>query len=158
VQLREIYADRIDGSIIEYQENVPIAASEFGNLPQFTDLGLAPSLSNATPLARGDAINVVRYDTNNFETIVVNTNLVTNDTDANNDALRVDVTWVQQPANGRVALNADGSFVYLPNPGFVGTDQFHYRATDTRADSPPALVSLNVTAASADGIYQNGFE
>jgi hypothetical protein len=34
------------------------------------------------------------------------------------------------PTNGTVALNADGTFTYAPNPGFTGTDTFTYTATD----------------------------
>jgi hypothetical protein len=35
--------------------------------------------------------------------------------------------WVGQlPASGTVALQADGSFDYVPNPGFVGQDSFKY--------------------------------
>jgi hypothetical protein len=158
VQLREIYADRIDGSIIEYQENVPIPPSEQGSLALFTDLGLAPSLANAAPVASADMVNVTRYDPNGLEALVMNVNLLSNDTDSNANPLRVDVTWVQQPANGRVALNADGSFVYMPNAGFLGTDQFSYRATDTRADSAPTVVTLNVQAAAQGAIFRNGFE
>ena len=34
------------------------------------------------------------------------------------------------PANGSLTLNADGTFTYTPNAGFVGTDSFTYTATD----------------------------
>ncbi|HEX4431214.1 MAG TPA: esterase-like activity of phytase family protein [Frankiaceae bacterium] len=34
------------------------------------------------------------------------------------------------PANGAVKVNADGTFTYIPNPGFTGTDSFTYTATD----------------------------
>ncbi len=33
-----------------------------------------------------------------------------------------------QPAHGKVVVNADGSFTYTPDAGFVGTDQFTYQA------------------------------
>ncbi len=33
----------------------------------------------------------------------------------------------QQPANGTVTLQPDGSFDYVPNPGFVGQDTFTYQ-------------------------------
>jgi RHS repeat-associated protein len=50
--------------------------------------------------------------------------------------------------HGTVALNADGSFVYTPDPTFVGADSFLYVATDLQGlVSTPARVTLNVTAA-----------
>jgi hypothetical protein len=38
----------------------------------------------------------------------------------------------QQPANGTLTLNADGSMVYTPSPGFSGTDTFRYQAVGVR--------------------------
>jgi Bacterial Ig domain len=35
------------------------------------------------------------------------------------------------PTNGTVTLNVDGSFVYTPNPGFVGADSFIYTLIDS---------------------------
>ncbi|WP_249051749.1 Ig-like domain-containing protein [Cellulomonas fimi] len=35
-----------------------------------------------------------------------------------------------QPSNGSVTVNPDGSFVYTPTGGFVGTDAFTYRPED----------------------------
>lgn len=48
------------------------------------------------------------------------------------------------PVNGRVTLNADGSFSYTPNAGFVGTDSFTYRASDGLLLSAPATVTITV--------------
>ena len=39
-----------------------------------------------------------------------------------------------KPKNGRVTLNANGTFTYTPNDGFVGKDHFNYRLIDTFAD------------------------
>ncbi|MEE2946882.1 MAG: Ig-like domain-containing protein, partial [Verrucomicrobiota bacterium] len=39
-----------------------------------------------------------------------------------------------KPKNGRVMLNANGTFTYTPNDGFVGEDHFNYRLSDTLAD------------------------
>lgn len=56
---------------------------------------------------------------------------------------------VDQPANGKVVLNANGSFEYQANEDFVGVDTFTYQAswqnpvTDSTAatDGPPILSS-----------------
>ena len=46
--------------------------------------------------------------------------------------------------HGSVALNADGSFTYTPNPGFAGPDSFSYQASDGSLISNVATVSLAV--------------
>ncbi len=72
--------------------------------------------------------------------------VLANDRDADaGDALRA--VLVQGPANGTLALNADGSFTYTPGRGFQGTDVFTYAATDTAgATRAAASVSIDVAA------------
>jgi Bacterial Ig domain len=66
-----------------------------------------------------------------------------NDTDADpGDTLNS--TVVTFPANGMLAPNADGSFMYTPNPGFTGVDTFTYKADDGEADSNVATVTITV--------------
>lgn len=67
-----------------------------------------------------------------------------NDTDADGDAITARL--VSPPANGTVALNANGSFRYVPNTGFIGTDTFTYVANDKTFDSAPAAVNVAVAA------------
>ena len=49
-------------------------------------------------------------------------------------------------ANGSLTLNADGSFVYTPRPGFFGTDSFQYKVTDGSLGSNIATVTISVTS------------
>jgi hypothetical protein len=51
------------------------------------------------------------------------------------------------PANGGLILNPDGSFVYTPDVGFVGTDQFTYFLSDSTVTNTggPYVVSIDVT-------------
>ena len=51
---------------------------------------------------------------------------------------------VTPPLNGTVVLNADGSFVYTPNFGFVGNDQFTFQATDGVSTSDIATAFITV--------------
>src|SRR5262245_28763772 len=44
----------------------------------------------------------------------------------------------RQPTNGKVELAADGSFKYVPNENFRGTDTFTYQAIYTPIGNPPA--------------------
>ena len=65
-----------------------------------------------------------------FPDMDITGNVSDNDTDPEGDAQTVNTTPVSGPSNGSVVLNADGSFVYTPNPGYSGTDQFVYEVCD----------------------------
>jgi autotransporter-associated beta strand protein len=54
-----------------------------------------------------------------------------------------------QPVNGSLTLNDDGSFVYTPAAGFVGVDNFTYRAFNGSNSSDPVTVVLTVTPVQA---------
>ena len=77
--------------------------------------------------------------------IPVATGVLANDTDPN--GLTLSAVVATMPTNGTLTLNPDGSLTYTPNAGFLGTDSFTYRATDTSGQSSPAMVTINVQAA-----------
>ncbi|WP_162946654.1 Ig-like domain-containing protein [Chitinophaga barathri] len=70
--------------------------------------------------------------------------LLVNDLDPDGDQLQVSVS--AQPANGRLTANGDGTFTYVPNLNFNGTDQFIYSACDPQGSCATAVVTLTVTA------------
>ncbi len=51
---------------------------------------------------------------------------------------------VEGPSMGHIAFNEDGSFIYIPSPGYIGEDSFTYAAFDGRVDSGPATVNILV--------------
>lgn len=65
-----------------------------------------------------------------------------NDYDPDGDPFTAEL--VNYPANGTLTLNEDGSFIYTPDPDYVGTDYFTYRAYDEKEYSNPAQVSIEV--------------
>ena len=69
-------------------------------------------------------------------------NILANDTDANGDALTVEL--VAPPQYGNLTLLADGSFVYAHNGIHDQADQFLYRAFDGQSYSEPTTVTINV--------------
>ncbi|MCG8648772.1 MAG: Ig-like domain-containing protein, partial [Pirellulales bacterium] len=71
--------------------------------------------------------------------------VLANDSDVENDLLTASLQ--AGAANGTVSLQTDGSFVYTPNPGFVGTDTFTYQASDPSAGATPGTVTIQVTNA-----------
>jgi len=53
------------------------------------------------------------------------------------------------PAHGGLgAIASDGSFTYTPNPNFIGTDSFQFKANDatTTKSSDPATITFTVSA------------
>ncbi len=72
--------------------------------------------------------------------------VLANDTDLNSDTLMA--ALVQGPANGKLVLNADGSFVYTPNANYNGGDSFTYTASDGYGGvSGVVAVTLGINAA-----------
>ena len=95
--------------------------------------------TSSPPVAVGD-VGSTDEDT---PLVVAAPGVLGNDDDEEDDPLTaVDVT---QPANGTVALNADGSYTYTPNANFHGTDTFTYKADDGYTKSPAATVTITVT-------------
>jgi uncharacterized repeat protein (TIGR01451 family) len=62
---------------------------------------------------------------------------------------------VNGPANGVLALNANGSFTYTAAAGFMGTDSFTYQITDGVNTSSPATVTILVR--SSDYYFYDDF-
>jgi titin len=66
-----------------------------------------------------------------------------NDVDALGDLLFASL--VTSPSHGTLTLAANGSFQYVPNPGFTGVDSFTYFATNGFLKSATVTVTINVS-------------
>ena len=113
---------------------------------------------SSAPLAVKVLLNVAPVAVNDSFTLLVNgttpvtvaaPGILSNDTDANRDALKVagstPRTITLANSGGRVTLQANGSFSYTPpNPGFIGTRSFTYQATDGKLTSNTATVTLTI--------------
>lgn len=76
--------------------------------------------------------------------------VLVNDVDQEYRTILVDTAYELDPAyvgpsNGSVVVNADGSFMYDADPGFVGTDSFTYRSMTTIPGVASAVYSLPAT-------------
>jgi YVTN family beta-propeller protein/VCBS repeat-containing protein len=104
---------------------------------------------NDAPVARADS----GYFTTNENTtlsVFANDGLITWDAnDSEGDNLTSSLAG--QPTNGTVDVNSDGSFVYTPNFGYVGTDSFTYTVSDGQSTSNTATVGITVTATGSTG-------
>jgi PKD repeat protein/flagellar hook assembly protein FlgD len=94
---------------------------------------------NDGPIASPDA-----YGGPQDQSIVVEVpGVLGNDSDPDGDALTAVV--IGAPSNGQLDLVADGSFTYMPDAGFVGTDSFTYAADDGSGRSDEVTVTLELT-------------
>ena len=66
----------------------------------------------------------------------------------------LEAVLVAGPTGGQLSLNPDGSFQYIPDAGFQGTDTFSYLASEGTADSSAAVVAIDVK--NADPIADAG--
>jgi hypothetical protein len=93
---------------------------------------------NDPPVAVDDTYSTDRDTTLSVEAPGV----LGNDSDVDGDTLTA--AKVSDPANGRLTLNADGSFTYTPNTGFNGIDSLTYEATDGKGGTDIATVTVRV--------------
>ncbi|MEX0641965.1 MAG: Ig-like domain-containing protein, partial [Pirellulales bacterium] len=81
--------------------------------------------------------------------------LLANDSDVELSPLTASVE--SYPSHGTLSVLPGGGFNYTPNPGFVGTDSFTYRASDGENMSAPATVSIVVRSAIAPVAVADSF-
>ena len=78
---------------------------------------------------------------------IVAPGILINDTDADGDAMYTGVNSL--PAHGTLTngnnVFPDGSFVYTPDSGYVGTDSFTYYVDDNQVLGNTSTVTINVT-------------
>lgn len=107
---------------------------------------------NDAPVSTDDS-----YSTNEGTTLnVAALGVIANDSDTEDDALTA--ILVAGPSSGNLNLNADGSFIYTPNAGFNGADNFTYKVNDGSLDSNVATVSISVDPIGPLVLFTDGFE
>ncbi len=71
-------------------------------------------------------------------------NVLANDSDPDGDPLTVSLPLVADAVSGTLSLDPSGTFTYVPNAGFTGTDSFRYEVCDPDAACAEANVSIVV--------------
>ena len=119
--------------------------------PKITELtGTVIAMAvNQEPAAAADVVSVASGTTLN----IAAPGILSNDQDPDGDPLHGKL--VSGTAHGELAFHTDGSFVYTPEEGFVGSDSFSYLADDGYASSEVVSVEIQVTAPNAPPIIPN---
>ena len=107
--------------------------------------------ANTPPVAKNDSF-ALTFSNGQLSTTVASPGVLKNDNDADKNKITVaDATAskskvIQLAQNaGKIMLYPDGHFNYtLPYKGFSGSSSFNYRATDGKAFSNPATVTLTI--------------
>lgn len=92
---------------------------------------------NDAPIAGDDNF------TTNYETSI-SENVLGNDSDPDADPIAVSTIPVAEPTNGTVLLDPTGTFTFVPNTGFSGTDSFRYQICDPEDACTEANVTIVV--------------
>jgi cold shock CspA family protein len=158
-----------DGDELEFSvANAPILGTLEGEGPEFTyttpgggdsdgftilvgdgefeveaEVVISVRAGNSVPTADADT-----YDVAAGELLRVDApGVLGNDSDL--DAEPLTAVLVSEPAHGRLVLQGDGSFTYLPDSGFSGGDKFVYAAVDGLGEQSTATVVVNVNGIDA---------
>jgi hypothetical protein len=97
---------------------------------------------NALPVAVADSYQTKQ---NTPLTVGAAMGVLANDSDADGDTLSA--LLVSVPASGTLSLQGNGSFTYAPANNATGKVQFAYRASDGKATSAVATVTITIQAA-----------
>lgn len=93
--------------------------------------------------------------------LVLNTNATQGvlNNDIHQEGAALIATLVTSPTNGTITLNSDGSFIYTPNAGYFGTDQFTYSLQDvcgnTSAQNTTVSITISQSTSSSFETYSN---
>ena len=92
------------------------------------------------PVAQNDAY---QFSKNKLFEVTVQNGLLINDFNIEAGDLSVSTTAINATQNGELTLNADGSFTYQPDLGFIGVDSFTYSISNEQGLTATAQVTLS---------------
>jgi hypothetical protein len=92
---------------------------------------------NDAPIAVDDGVFITSANTPLYIESVLG-----NDKDVDGNTLVI--AKYTRPVNGEVSFDNKGSFIYIPNPGYVGLDRFTYTVSDGDRNSEVASIELEI--------------
>lgn len=105
-----------------------------GDCTSSADLNI---IVNAPPVANND------YFKGSSKSLITG-NLRSNDADSDGSLSMLVVSKVSNPEKGILTLNSNGTFTYVGEPGFVGTQTFIYKVVDADGGQDTATVTLRL--------------
>jgi VCBS repeat-containing protein len=109
-----------------------------------TNGNLATVTINITPVNHPPvAVNDTYTTLEDVQLTIAAPGILANDTDVDGDALTA--VLVSDVSNGTLNLNTNGSFTYIPNTNFNGSDSFTYQVSDGFSTGNVATVTINIT-------------
>ena len=132
----------IAGTTLDTVEQIAVRvkATDPGGLSVTSTFIINVLPANSPPNANNDTYTTFE---NVGLTTLLSTGVLHNDSDPNLDPFTA--ALVTGPANGALTFHADGTFVYIPDHNFVGTDSFTYQDTDSAgAVGNIATATINV--------------
>jgi len=117
-------------------EQLTVTASD-GTVSNQGVIRLTITAVNDAPIAVNDSVTTLQGES-------VRIDVLANDSDV--DSVHLWLRLLTEPQSGQLALQTDGSLLYIPNTGFYGTDSFSYVTYDGQSDSAPATVTIHVIA------------
>ncbi len=133
--------DFIGDDLFTYRANDGIHASH-----------IVSATIHVRPVEHSVPISTVdQYQTAHHQSLIVPqwSGVLANDSSSSDDVLTS--VLLVGPTHGALQLSASGSFVYLPDGDYVGSDSFVYRAFDGTASGAATLVTINVTNSAPQG-------
>ncbi|MFK5958265.1 MAG: tandem-95 repeat protein, partial [Lutibacter sp.] len=90
--------------------------------------------------------NPIAFDDSDstLEDTSVTTQVLSNDTDCDNNINSQSVTQVSAPNHGSIVINSDGTITYTPNPDYNGNDSYEYSVCDLDGNCETAVVTIQV--------------
>ena len=148
-------AELANGVVYTYRVR-GLSTDEFGN--SGWSRPVTETAVNVAPVAQNDGPYFVAAGW--MLTVPASLGVLANDTvDVDSPATSRSVfRVVTNPQHGTLALNADGSFTYTADAGYVGPDSFQYEADNgpwsgdpSRRLSPPSMATVNITVINSYG-------
>ena len=100
---------------------------------------------NNVPVAGNDIATV------NEDGVLNGASLLANDSDPDgDDVLTINTTPVSSTAHGSLTINADGTYNYIPEANYHGSDSFTYQVCDNGIPSRCATATVTITVVSVN--------
>jgi hypothetical protein len=130
--------------------------TETATLPTETATSPTPGTPTATPVPPSSPPEARDDTATTHEVDAVTIDVLSNDSDPDNDLDPTSVTVTNKPGNGTTSVNPDtGQITYTPDNGFRGSESFPYRVCDSKGACDTATVTVTVKALGTPGIAVN---